>query len=253
METVCSSEMLVCTNKSIALKMETACFSEMLVCTYKSTRLCNPEGQHQHLHRRENLKSQEILLFTTENTFESLTHNTNQWCCYYWCWRPHNTAVYLYEQQKRWISLWQFSAWRIKNLIMFLVKFEVLMAASMKMAVSWIVAPRSLVEVYWRFRGACYLHHRRDIDTNIEAFLDLSNVKVKCIRNNPHIKSRAWMYRPNGERMCMWHLNVYNVTKTEIMCNLMHKLTNLFVTSAVWARLGFHCSLRGYSANGNLT
>jgi hypothetical protein len=34
------------------------------------------------------------------------------------------------------------------------VRFQVLTAASMKIAVFWIVAPCSLVEVYQRFRGA---------------------------------------------------------------------------------------------------
>jgi hypothetical protein len=42
------------------------------------------------------------------------------------------------------------------------VKLEVLTAASMKMAVFCVVAPCSLVEVYRRFRGACYLHHQGD-------------------------------------------------------------------------------------------
>jgi hypothetical protein len=37
------------------------------------------------------------------------------------------------------------------------VGFEVLMAASMKMAVIWVVAMCSLVEVYQCFRGACCL------------------------------------------------------------------------------------------------
>jgi hypothetical protein len=32
----------------------------------------------------------------------------------------------------------------------------------MKMAVFWVVAPCSLVEVYQRFRGPCCLHHRPD-------------------------------------------------------------------------------------------
>jgi hypothetical protein len=31
-----------------------------------------------------------------------------------------------------------------------------------KMAVFWVVAPRSLVEVYQRFRGPCCLHHQGD-------------------------------------------------------------------------------------------
>jgi hypothetical protein len=34
------------------------------------------------------------------------------------------------------------------------------MAASIKMAVSWVVVPCSLVEVYQRFRGASCLHHQ---------------------------------------------------------------------------------------------
>jgi hypothetical protein len=39
------------------------------------------------------------------------------------------------------------------------VRFQVFTAASMKMAVFWIVVPCSLVEVYQCFRGACYFHH----------------------------------------------------------------------------------------------
>jgi hypothetical protein len=42
--------------------------------------------------------------------------------------------------------------------VLFLVGFEVLTAVSMKMAVFWVVAPCSLVEVYQRFRGPCCLH-----------------------------------------------------------------------------------------------
>jgi hypothetical protein len=42
----------------------------------------------------------------------------------------------------------------------FLVGFEVLTAVSTKMAVFWVVAPCSLVEVYQRFRGPCCLHHQ---------------------------------------------------------------------------------------------
>jgi hypothetical protein len=40
------------------------------------------------------------------------------------------------------------------------LRFQVLTAASMKMAVSWDVVPYSLVEVYRRFRGDCCLHHQ---------------------------------------------------------------------------------------------
>jgi hypothetical protein len=43
-----------------------------------------------------------------------------------------------------------------------IVGFEVLTAVSTKMAVFWVVAPCSLVEVYQRFRGPCCLLHQGD-------------------------------------------------------------------------------------------
>jgi hypothetical protein len=42
------------------------------------------------------------------------------------------------------------------------VGFQVLTAVSMKMAVFWVVAPYSLVQVYQRFRGPFCLHHQGD-------------------------------------------------------------------------------------------
>jgi hypothetical protein len=42
------------------------------------------------------------------------------------------------------------------------VGFEVLAAVSTKMAVLWVTALCSLVEVYQRFRGPCCLHHQDD-------------------------------------------------------------------------------------------
>jgi hypothetical protein len=42
------------------------------------------------------------------------------------------------------------------------VGFEVLTAVSTKMAVFWVLAPCSLVEVYQRFRGPCCFHHQGD-------------------------------------------------------------------------------------------
>jgi hypothetical protein len=43
-----------------------------------------------------------------------------------------------------------------------IVGFEVFMAVGMKMAVFWVLAPCSLVEIYQRFRGPCCLHHQGD-------------------------------------------------------------------------------------------
>jgi hypothetical protein len=47
------------------------------------------------------------------------------------------------------------------------VGFGVLTAVSTKMAVFWVVAPCSLVEVYQRFRGPCCLHHQGDVSVGI--------------------------------------------------------------------------------------
>jgi hypothetical protein len=44
-----------------ALKTETGYFSETLLSTYESPRRHNPQGQNRHPHRRENLKSLNIL------------------------------------------------------------------------------------------------------------------------------------------------------------------------------------------------
>jgi hypothetical protein len=42
--------------------METVWFSEMLVSTYESARRHNPEDQHRHSHRRENLRSHQLVI-----------------------------------------------------------------------------------------------------------------------------------------------------------------------------------------------
>jgi hypothetical protein len=44
----------------------------------------------------------------------------------------------------------------------FRVGFKVLTPVSTKMAVFWVVAQCSLVEVYQRFKGPCCLHHQGD-------------------------------------------------------------------------------------------
>jgi hypothetical protein len=48
------------------------------------------------------------------------------------------------------------------ELITWWVRFQVLTVASVKVAIFWIVAPFSLVEVYLLFKGACCLHHQGD-------------------------------------------------------------------------------------------
>jgi hypothetical protein len=48
------------------------------------------------------------------------------------------------------------------------------------MAVFWVVAPCSLVEVYWRFRDPCCLHHQGDSSR----FIALMTVAVSTYNNN---------------------------------------------------------------------
>jgi hypothetical protein len=59
------------------------------------------------------------------------------------------------------------------------VEFEVLTAASMKMAVFWVVAPCSLVEVYQRFRGTYCLHHLGDDDGNVGKLPDYTALQPR--------------------------------------------------------------------------
>jgi hypothetical protein len=57
------------------------------------------------------------------------------------------------------------------------VRFEVLTAATMKMADVWVLAPCSMVEVCRRFRGACCLQQPRRQPSSEEFVL----CKIKCM------------------------------------------------------------------------
>jgi hypothetical protein len=54
------------------------------------------------------------------------------------------------------------------------VRFEVLTAVSMKMAVFWVTSPCSLVEVYRRFRDACCLHHEGIVTIQNKAIFEIN-------------------------------------------------------------------------------
>jgi hypothetical protein len=82
----------------------------------------------------------------------------------------------------------------------YFVKFQVLTVASMKMAVFWVVAPYSLVEVYRRFGGICCLHHRGDEGTVLIEKL-IASFKVEFIfcqyrANQKEIYSTAFCVDP---------------------------------------------------------
>lgn len=58
------------------------------------------------------------------------------------------------------IEFFLFGAQICQRMIVILVGFEGLIEVSMKMAVCWVLAQCSLVEVYHSFRGTCYFHHQ---------------------------------------------------------------------------------------------
>jgi hypothetical protein len=80
------------------------------------------------------------------------------------------------------------------------VRFQVLTAASMKMAVFWVVASSSLVDVHRRFRGACCFHHQGD-DRGIALTMEAASASETLVyfyqttrRKNPedsHLQSRS--------------------------------------------------------------
>jgi hypothetical protein len=101
--------------------------------TYKSTQQYSPEDHNPHCHHCESLKSQ-------------------KWQCLFM------TVMSVIEHFL--VKNWTILCYRNTHCV--LVRFHVLMAVSMKMTVFCDVAPCSLVEVYWSFRGSCCLHHQGD-------------------------------------------------------------------------------------------
>jgi hypothetical protein len=64
--------------------------------------------------------------------------------------------------------------------------FEVLSAVSTKMAVFWVVASCSLVEVYRRFRGPCCLHHQLEFGRRPEVSSVGRNDTFACLDFGRH-------------------------------------------------------------------
>jgi hypothetical protein len=62
-----------------------------------------------------------------------------------------------------------------------------------KMAVFWVVAPCSLVEVYKRFRGPCCLHHQGESPCRLKWF------KICAVSFSPHRHARILSY--NSRRL----------------------------------------------------
>jgi hypothetical protein len=85
------------------------------------------------------------------------------------------------------------------------MRFEVLTAASMKMAVFWVIAPCSLVEVYQYFRGTCCLHH--------------------------HGSSPFSFGAENGDSMFLWNVGIYLQVHTALQSRRQTLTTHIQMTN----------------------
>jgi hypothetical protein len=94
-----------------------------------------------------------------------------------------------------WIALhlWKLRVGSVTNEAFKPVRYQVLTAASMKMAVFWVVAPCSLVDVNHRFRGTYCLYHHGDELQAASTSDTLVNFYQTTRRNNPedsHLHTR---------------------------------------------------------------
>jgi hypothetical protein len=75
-------------------------------------------------------------------------------------------------RQRNWQQGWDHAQWLASYLCcspnIISVRFQVVTAANMKMAVSWNIALCSLVEVHRRFSSTYWLHHQGDKDVGSE-------------------------------------------------------------------------------------
>jgi hypothetical protein len=73
------------------------------------------------------------------------------------------------------------------------VRFKVLKAASKNMAVFWVVAPCSLVEIHRRFRGSWFLHrtHRPDDGGSRHIWND-GELLTDCTAQQPRRQPSWW-------------------------------------------------------------
>jgi hypothetical protein len=109
--------------------------------------------------------------------------------CFNCHWRRNNAVVgsrvprhgLLFGSEKIHLSFHEYKKRRNKYMR---VGFEVLTAVSTKMAVFWIVAPSSVVEVYRRFRGPCCLYHQGIMEAAGTSEMSV-NFYHPTRRNNP--------------------------------------------------------------------
>lgn len=77
------------------------------------------------------------------------------------------------------------------------VRFQVLVAACMKMSVFWIAAPCTQVEVYQCFKGVCGVHHQGDDVGGGKHLRKVCKRLIDYTAQKP--RSQTFSYRPPRE------------------------------------------------------
>jgi hypothetical protein len=106
--------------------------------------------------------------------------------------RCHNHAEYLILNISTSFSICLFTS--IVYLMLLSAGFEVLMEASMKMAVFWVVTLCILVEVYQHFRVTCCLHHQGSLITLMMEAASTSESLVNFYQT-------TWCYNPEDSHL----------------------------------------------------
>jgi hypothetical protein len=160
----------------------------------------------------------------------------------------------------------------------FLLGFEVLTAVSMKIAVFWVVAPCSLVEVYQRFRGPCYLHHQGESQqtaifafpslqrtstrrtseyclgtfTAVNLFISVSPVECSVCHYSPSaFSSLSFIQKVNALQCSISHFGLYDLStspssykiRNHLVCTLIYVVNYVFVCIIHWAYIRKYLSV----------
>jgi hypothetical protein len=107
------------------------------------------------------------------------------------------------------------------------IGFEVFTAASMKMAVFWVVVPCSLVEVYQRFRGPCCLHI-------IALMMEASRTSVTLVNFYQTTRRRNPEYSYLLPHKCSWRRGYgcgkfYLLFKLKVQLHVKNKITAVYI------------------------
>jgi hypothetical protein len=94
------------------------------------------------------------------------------------------------------------------------------MAVSTKMAVFWVAAPYSLVEVYQYFRSPCCLHHQGDGTVN---FYQITR------HYNPEDSHLQFLSSPTQLHLFSWMVLIFRIGQTTLLHSTDSLSTNIVI------------------------